>query len=96
MREYGSEHPAIVLPDGYFESLSDLEREIMYLRSGREALLMAGIAACNKKEKIDNDVYYAKNISFALDVKIVLKTVKTVLCRETINVTREEDERIRK
>lgn len=52
MREYGSEHPAIVLPDGYFESLSDLEREIMYLRSGREALLMAGIAACNKKEKI--------------------------------------------
>ena len=52
MREYGREHPAIVLPDGYFESLSDLEREIMYLRSGREALLMAGIAACNKKEKI--------------------------------------------
>ena len=52
MREYGSEHPAIVLPDGYFKSLSDLEREIMYLRSGREALLMAGIAACNKKEKI--------------------------------------------
>lgn len=52
MREYGSEHPAIVLPDGYFESLGELGREIMYLRSGREALLMAGIAACDKKEKI--------------------------------------------
>ena len=51
MREYGSEHPAIVLPDGYFESLGELGREIMYLRSGREALMMAGIAACDKKEK---------------------------------------------
>lgn len=52
MREYGSEHPAIVLPDGYFESLGELGREIMYLRSGREALMMAGIAACDKKEKV--------------------------------------------
>ena len=45
MREYGSEHPAIVLPDGYFESLSELGREVMYLRSGREALLIAALAA---------------------------------------------------
>ena len=41
------------------------------------------------QEKIDNDVYYAKNISFALDVKIILKTIKTVLYRENVNVTRE-------
>ncbi len=41
------------------------------------------------QKKIDNDVYYAKNISFALDVKIILKTVKTVMLRENINVTRE-------
>lgn len=52
MREYGSEHPAIVLPDGYFESFSDLRREIMFLRSGREALLMAAIAASSAKKKI--------------------------------------------
>ena len=45
MREYGSEHPAIVLPDGYFESLGELGREVMYLRSGREALMLASIAA---------------------------------------------------
>ena len=41
------------------------------------------------QKKIDNDVYYAKNISFALDVKIVFKTIKTVLCRENVNVSRE-------
>lgn len=51
MREYGSEHPAIILPDGYFEKLSELGREVMYLRSGREALLLSAIAACGSKEK---------------------------------------------
>ncbi|MBO5919686.1 MAG: hypothetical protein J6Q34_04265 [Bacteroidales bacterium] len=43
MREFGSEHPAIVLPDGYFDSLSVLGREICYLRSGREALLAVAL-----------------------------------------------------
>lgn len=46
MREYGSEHPAIILPDGYFENLKVLGREITYLRSGREALLYV---SCNCK-----------------------------------------------
>lgn len=35
--------------------------------------------------KLKNDVYYAKNISFALDAKCFLKTFKTVICRENIN-----------
>lgn len=51
MREYGSEHPAIVLPDGYFDKLNNLEREVTYLRSGREALLLSAIAASDAKEK---------------------------------------------
>lgn len=45
--------------------------------------------SADAQKKIDNDVYYAKNISFALDVKIILKTIKTVLFRENVNVTRE-------
>ena len=51
MREYGSERPAIVLPDGYFNQLNKLGREVTYLRSGREALLLSAIAACGEKEK---------------------------------------------
>ena len=43
MREFGSEHPAIVLPDGYFNTLSVLGREVCYLRSGREALLAVAL-----------------------------------------------------
>ena len=37
------------------------------------------------KEKMKNDDYYAKNLSFAMDVKIIFKTIKTVLFRENIN-----------
>ena len=40
--------------------------------------------SANAQEKIDNDVYYAKNISFALDAKIIFKTIKTVLFRENL------------
>lgn len=46
MREYGSENPGIILPDGYFASFEKYGREITYLRTGREALLYA---SCNCK-----------------------------------------------
>ena len=46
MREYGSEHPSIQLPDGYFEGLKKYGRELTYLRTGREALMYA---SCNCK-----------------------------------------------
>ena len=37
------------------------------------------------EEKFDLDVYYVNHITFLLDVKIIFKTVKTVLCREGIS-----------
>lgn len=59
-----------------------------------------GWAQCNGRnaisweEKFDLDVYYTKHFSFLLDVKIIFKTIKTVLCREGISsetsVTMEE------
>ena len=36
-------------------------------------------------EKLHWDAYYAENLSFMLDVKIIIKTIKSVLCRENIN-----------
>lgn len=46
------------------------------------------------EEKFDLDVYYVNHISLFMDVKIILKTVKTVLFREGItsetSVTMEE------
>lgn len=37
------------------------------------------------KEKMKNDDHYAKHLTFLMDVKIVFKTIKTVLFRENIN-----------
>lgn len=36
-------------------------------------------------QKMKNDAYYAEHLTFGMDVKIVLKTIKTVLFRENIN-----------
>ncbi len=41
MREFGSEHPALLLPDGYFDGLKRWGYEMTYLRTGREALMYA-------------------------------------------------------
>lgn len=52
MREYGSEHPGILLPDGYFALFEKYGREITYLRNGREALLYASCNCKPRKETI--------------------------------------------
>ena len=39
------------------------------------------------EQKIENDVYYVENMSFLLDVKIIFKTVMSVLKRENIYVS---------
>ena len=42
------------------------------------------------EQKIENDIYYVDNVSFALDVKILVQTVKSVLKRENIYVSQEQ------
>lgn len=37
------------------------------------------------KEKMVNDAYYAKNLSFLMDINIIFKTIKTVLLHDNIN-----------
>lgn len=41
-------------------------------------------------EKFTHDCYYAENLSFMLDLKIVLRTIKTVLKRENIYVSSQQ------
>lgn len=43
-----------------------------------------GRNAISWEERFELDVYYTRNISFALDIKILVKTVKVVFCREGI------------
>ena len=40
-------------------------------------------------ERIELNVWYAKNMSLWLDLKIFFRTIKTVLFRENINVSED-------
>lgn len=42
------------------------------------------------EQRFDGDVYYAKHISFLLDIKVLIQTVKTVIMKE--NVYRNQGE----
>ena len=50
MREYGSEHPAVLLPDGYFETFHTFGH-CTWLRSGREALHLVALNIKGVKQK---------------------------------------------
>lgn len=41
------------------------------------------------EEKLQNDVYYVKNLSFILDVKVFFKTIFSVLKRENVYVSQD-------
>lgn len=45
-----------------------------------------------ENEKFHWDAYYAENISFMMDMKIVFKTIKSVLMRENINTEQSSKE----
>ena len=43
------------------------------------------------EEKITYDVYYVENLTFLMDVKVLLQTVKSVLKRENIYVAADAE-----
>lgn len=76
-------------PLDWLDKYKEEERVFLNVRPGITGYNQAYFRnSADAQEKIDNDVYYAKNICFALDAKIILKTVKTVVMRENVNVSR--------
>lgn len=71
----------------YLPYYTELEKERHSVRPG-----LTGLAQVNGRnsliweEKFEFDLQYVINISFALDVKIVFKTIKTVFKRENIGI----------
>ncbi len=45
--------------------------------------------SASQKEKFDNDSYYAENLTLLLDIKILLKTIYTVVKKENVYKNRE-------
>lgn len=67
------------------ESYKDDEKDKMKVRPGISGYTQAYYRnSISVREKRIYDAWYANNVTFLLDVKIVLKTVKTVLFRENL------------
>ena len=74
-------------PMDWLEKYDERERVILTVKPGITGYNQAYFRnSVDGAVKLKNDVYYAENISFGLDVKIFFKTIKTVLFREKVNI----------
>ncbi len=77
-------------PLDWLEKYNEHERVILTVKPGITGYNQAYFRnSVDGLAKLKNDVYYAEHISFLLDLKIFLKTIKTVLFRENINVAED-------
>lgn len=74
------------LPDG-LEIYDDYEIRKLDVKPGITGYSQAFFRnSVEMKYKFKNDVYYVDNVSFILDCKIILKTIKSVIFKENIYV----------
>jgi lipopolysaccharide/colanic/teichoic acid biosynthesis glycosyltransferase len=77
--------PRPLLPE-YLELYNDFQKQRHLVKPGITGLAqVSGRNALSWEKKFELDVYYVKNCSFTLDIKVLLKTVKKVILREGIN-----------
>lgn len=73
-----------------YEQLPDISKKRLGVRPGITGYAQAYYRnSITQQEKFQHDCYYAEHISFMLDMKILLQTVKSVLKRENIYVSQE-------
>ena len=73
-----------------YEELPELRKKRLQVRPGITGYAQAYYRnSITQDEKFKHDCYYVDNISFFLDIKILFKTVFSVLKRENINTTTE-------
>ena len=73
-----------------YEQLPEINKKRLQVRPGITGYAQAYYRnSITKQQKYEYDCYYVDNVSFVMDVKIILKTVKSVLKRENINTTTE-------
>jgi undecaprenyl phosphate N,N'-diacetylbacillosamine 1-phosphate transferase len=74
-------------PIDWLERYTDTERVFLKVKPGITGYNQAYFRnSADGSMKLVNDVFYAKKISFKLDVKILLKTLRTILLRENLYI----------
>ena len=80
--------PRPILATESFESLSDLAKERLKIRPGITGYAQAYYRnAIGEEEKFKIDCYYGQHISFGLDIRILIKTIITVIKKDNIYVS---------
>ena len=70
----------------WLPNYTDEERQILNVRPGITGYNQAiNRNSVGTKEKLQNDIYYVKHISFIFDIKIFFLTIKAVLSSRNIN-----------
>lgn len=73
-------------PSKVYEDMSANEKKRLSIRPGVTGYSQAYYRnSISQSEKLEKDVYYAENLNFIFDVKIVIQTVKSVLLQKNIN-----------
>jgi len=73
-------------PIDWLDKYTPEERIFLNVRPGLTGYNQAFFRnSVDGKTKLRNDIYYAMNISFLLDLKIFIKTLRAVVFRENIN-----------
>lgn len=74
-------------PVDWIEKYNEHERVILTVKPGITGYNQAYYRnSADGALKLKNDVYYAENISFLLDLKIIFRTIKTVFLHENVNI----------
>lgn len=74
-------------PVDWLEKYNEHERVILTVKPGVTGYNQAYYRnSADGALKLKNDVYYAENISFLLDLKIIFRTIKTVFLHENVNI----------
>ena len=78
--------PKLYCPEKYPNGLPEYMKKSFTVKPGVTGYAQAYFRnSITNEEKFKWDGYYAENISFVMDVKIIFKTIKSVLFRENIN-----------
>lgn len=78
--------PKLYSSDKPLEGMDELRQKSYSVRPGVTGYAQAYFRnSITNEEKFKWDGYYAENVSFVMDVKIIFKTIKSVLFRENIN-----------
>ena len=78
--------PKLYCPEKYPNGLPEYMKKSFLVKPGVTGYAQAYYRnSITNEEKFKWDAYYAETLSFMMDVKIIFKTVKSVLFRENIN-----------